>query len=57
MTEYEMVVFHYQLNGYESEQTPGDSEGQGSLACFSPLGRKESDMTEQLHKRCPHLNL
>ena len=33
------------LNGYESEQTPGDSEGQGSLACCSPWRRKESDMT------------
>ena len=29
----------------EFEQTPGDSEGQGSLACCSPLGRKQSDMT------------
>ena len=28
------------------EQTPGDGEGQGSLACFSPWGGKESDMTE-----------
>ena len=31
----EMVREHHQLNGYESEQTPGDSEGQGSLACCS----------------------
>ena len=31
------------------EQTQGDSEGQGSLACCSPLGCKESDMTEQLN--------
>ena len=31
---------------HEFEQTPGDSEGQGSLACCSPNGRKESDMTE-----------
>ena len=29
----------------ESEQTPGDGEGQESLACYSPWGRKESDMT------------
>ena len=35
--------WHYQLNGHEFEQTPGDSEGQGSLACFSPWGHKESD--------------
>ena len=27
----------------------GDSEGQGSLACCSPWGHKESDMTEQLN--------
>ena len=31
------------LSGRESEQTPGDSEGQGSLACYSPWGHKESD--------------
>ena len=29
-------------------QVPGDGEGQGSLACYSPWGCKESDMTEQL---------
>ena len=33
----------------EFEQTPGDSEGQGSLACCSPWGCKESDMMEQLN--------
>ena len=38
MTEDEMVGEHHQLNGHEFEQTPGDSEGQGSLACCSPLG-------------------
>jgi len=32
-------------NGPEFEQTPGDGEGQGSLACCSPWGHKESDMT------------
>ena len=32
-TENEMVGWHHQLNGHESEQTPGDSEGQGSLVC------------------------
>ena len=32
-------------SGLESEQTPGDSEGQGSLTCFSTWGCKESDMT------------
>ena len=37
-----------QLIGCEFEQTPGDSEGQGSLECCSPRGHKESDMTQQL---------
>ena len=46
-----MVEWHHRLNGYESEQTLGDGEGQGSLACCSPWGRKESDMTEQLNKK------
>ena len=41
MTEDEMVGWHW-LNGHEFEQTPGDSEGQGSLAYCSPWGRKES---------------
>ena len=44
-----MVGWHHQLNGYESEQTPGDSERQGSLACCSPWGCKESDTTERLN--------
>ena len=44
-----MVGWPYRLNGHESEQTLGDSEGQGSLVCFSPWGHKESDMTEQLN--------
>ena len=35
-------------NGHESEQTPGDSDGQEGLA-YSPWGRKELDMTEQLN--------
>ena len=43
--EDEMVGWHHQLNGHESEQTPGDSEGQGSLACCSPWGCKELDTT------------
>ena len=44
-TENEMVRYNHQLNGYEFEQTPGDSEGQGSLVCCSPWGHEESDMT------------
>ena len=38
MTEDEMVGWHHQLNGHDFEQTQGDSEEQGSLACCSPLG-------------------
>ena len=45
-TEDEMVGWHHQLNGHEFEQTLGDTEGQGSLACCNPWGHKESDMTE-----------
>ena len=44
--EDEMVGWHHQLNGHEFEQAPGDGEGQGSLACCSPSGRKELDSTE-----------
>ena len=44
-TENEMVKYNHQLNGYKFEQTPGDSEGQGSLVCCTPWGHKESDMT------------
>ena len=47
MTEDEMVGWCHQLNGHEFEQTLGDGEGQGSLACFSPCSRQELDMTEQ----------
>ena len=48
-TEDEMVGWQYRLNGHAFEQTPGDGEGQGSLACYCPWGRKESDMTEWLN--------
>ena len=49
VTEDEMVGWHYRLNGQESEQTPGGGEGQGSLVCYSPRGRKVSDTTERLY--------
>ena len=55
MTEDERVGWHDLLNGHEFEQVVGDGEGQGSLACCSPWGHKESDMTERLNsnmKRC-----
>ena len=45
MAKNEMVRQHHQLDEHEFEQTLGDSEGQGSLACRSPWGRKESDTT------------
>ena len=48
MTEDETVGWHHRFNGHEFEQTQGDSEGQGSLACCSPWGHKESDTTEKL---------
>ena len=44
MTEVEVVGWHHWLNGHEFEQTLGDTEGQGSLACCSPWGCKQSDM-------------
>ena len=46
VTEDEMLGWHHQLHGHEFEQTPRDSEGQGSLAYCSPWGGKESDRTE-----------
>ena len=47
-TPDEMVGWHHQLNGYEFERALGDSEGQGSLTCCSPWGRRELDLTERL---------
>ena len=44
-----MVGWHHQPNGHEFEQALGDGEGEGRLACCSPWGCKESDMTEQLN--------
>ena len=46
MTENKIVGCHHWLNGHESEQTLGDGEGEGSLACCSPWRHKESDRTE-----------
>ena len=45
MSEDEMVGWHHRLDGHGFEQALGDGEGQGSLACCSPWGRKESDTT------------
>ena len=49
MTEDEMVGWHHWLDGHEFEQIPGVGDGQGSLACCSPWGRKELDTTEWLN--------
>ena len=45
MTEDEIVGWHNWLNGHEFEQAPGDSGGQGGLACCNPWDHKKSDMT------------
>ena len=44
-----MVGWHHQFNGHESEQTLGVGDEQGSLACCSLWGHKESDTTERLN--------
>ena len=49
MTEEEVVGWHHQFNGHEFEQTPGDSEGKGSLEYCNSLGCKELGTTEQLN--------
>ena len=46
VTKNGMFAWHHLLNGHEFEQASGDGEGQGSLACCSPWGRKESDVTQ-----------
>ena len=48
-----MVGWHHRLDGHEFEQALGDSEGQGSLACSSPRGRKESDTKERMNNNKP----
>ena len=48
MTENEMVGWHHRLDGHEFELAPGVGDGQGSLACCSLWGHKESDTTERL---------
>ena len=45
-TEDEMVGWHHQLDGYEFEQAPRVGDGQGSLVCCNPWGRKVLDTTE-----------
>ena len=52
MTEDEIVGWHNQLNGHEPKKTLGDSEGQGSLVCYSSWGHKELDnlATEKMNE-------
>ena len=48
VTEYERAGWDHRLNGHEFEWTPGDGEGQGSLACSSPkVAKSQTRMTEQ----------
>ena len=48
MTEDEMIGWHHQLNGHESERASRVGDGHGSLVCCSPWGHKELDTTERL---------
>ena len=53
MTEVKMVGWHHELNGHDFEQALGVGDGQGSLACCSTWGCKESDTTEWLNGTKP----
>ena len=57
MTENDMVGWHHRFNGHEPGQTLGDGERQESLACCSPWGRKELDMTWQLNNNFLLINV
>ena len=52
-TEDEMVGWHHWFKGHEFEQTPGDGERQGGLACCSPWDRKELNTSERLNNNNP----
>ena len=47
VTDHEMAEWHHRLKGYEFEQTPGDREGQGSLACCVRLQRIGDELTTE----------
>ena len=51
VTRDEMIEWHHQLNRHESEETPGDNEGQGSWECCSTWDHEELDMTEWLNNK------
>ena len=46
MAEDEMIGWHHELSGSEFEQALRVGDRQGSLACYTPCGGKQSDMTE-----------
>ena len=48
-----MVGWHHRFDGHEFEQAPGVGDGQRSLVCYSPWGRKEVDTTERLNNNNP----
>ena len=49
MIEVEIVGWPHRHDGHEFEQALGVGDEQGSLACCSPRGHKESDSTERLN--------
>ena len=55
-TEDEMVGWHHWLSRHEFEHISGDTEGQGGLACCSPLGCKVSDTSERLNNKIIYQN-
>ena len=57
MLSCKMVGQHHRLDGHEFEQALGDGEGQGSLACWSPWGLKESDVTQQLNNNTANIRI
>ena len=54
VSEDKMAGCHHWCSGHALGQTSGDGEGQGGLACCSPCGRKQSDMTGQLNSNMIH---
>ena len=46
-----MAGWHHRLSGHEFEQILGDGKGQGNLMSYSPWGRRELDMTEQMNSK------
>ena len=50
-----MIGWYHCLNGHEFEEALRDGEGQGNLACYSPWGYKESNMSGQWNNNNPRL--